>query len=227
MHALIEKKGLKAQLELQSFVTGQLMVNLDFYPDKPIRLLGLEKKYTEIPTIPTGLQELTKKLEELPLKEITANLNSALAGINKLVNSPDLQASLGSLNQLLKDADKLVKDIDTQAEPLVSSIRGTSDAARSAFVQAEKTLALKEGVPGEIGEGFVKTLTSARLTLDETQKAVGNLDMIAVQNANLGYELAETLEQIADLSRSFRVLADYLERNPQALIRGKSPSKGE
>ncbi len=227
MLALIEKRGLRAQLQLQSFVTGQLMVNLDFYPDKPIRLLGLEKKYPEIPTIPTGFQELTKKLEELPLKEITANLNSSLAGINKLVNSPDLQASLGSLNQLLKDADKLVKNIDIQAEPLVSNLKGTSDAARSAFVQAEKTLALKEGVPGEIGEGFVKTLTAARLTLDETQKAVGNLDVIAVQNANLGYELAETLEQIADLSRSFRVLADYLERNPQALIRGKSPSKGE
>jgi phospholipid/cholesterol/gamma-HCH transport system substrate-binding protein len=227
MHALIEKKGLRAQLQLQSFVTGQLMVNLDFYPDKPIRLVGLEKKYPEIPTIQTDLQELTKKLEELPLKEITANLNSALAGINKLVNSPDLQASLVSLNQLLKDADKLVKNIDTQAEPLASSIRGTSDAAHSAFVQAETTLALKEGVPGEIGEGFVKTLTAARLTLDETQKAVGNLDVIAVQNANLGYEIARTLEQIAELSRSFRVLADYLERHPEALIKGKSPSKGE
>jgi len=227
MHDLIEKKGLKAQLQLQSFVTGQLMVNLDFYPDKPVRLVGLDKEHPEIPTIPTSLEELTKKLQELPLKEITVNLNSAVAGINKLVNSPNLQASLGSLNQLLKDSDTLVKHIDTQADPLISSLRSTSNAARSAFVQAEKTLALKEGVPGEIGEGFVKTLTAARLTLDETQKAVGNLDVIAVQNANLGYEISKTLAQITEMSRSFRVLSDYLERHPEALIRGKSPSKGE
>ena len=227
IHALIEKRGLRAQLQLQSFVTGQLMVNLDFYPDKPIRLVGLEKKYPEIPTVQTGLQELTKKLEELPLKEITANLNSALAGISKVVNSPDLQASLSSLNQALKSIDKLAKDVDSQVGPLSSSVRNTSDAARSAFVQAEKTLALKEGVPGEIATGIVDTLKSARLALDEVQKTFSNVDRVAAQNANLGYEISRTVEQITALSRSLRVLTDYLEQHPEAFIRGKNPSKGE
>src|SRR5512134_2415689 len=44
LQALITK-GLRAQLQLQSFVTGQLMVNIDFYPNTPIRLVGLEKRY--------------------------------------------------------------------------------------------------------------------------------------------------------------------------------------
>jgi paraquat-inducible protein B len=75
--ALIEK-GLRAQLELQSFVTGQLVVNLDFYPNTPIRLVGLEKEYPEIPTIPSGIEQLKKRIEQLPLKEIADRLNEAL-----------------------------------------------------------------------------------------------------------------------------------------------------
>jgi phospholipid/cholesterol/gamma-HCH transport system substrate-binding protein len=226
LQALIEK-GLRAQLQLQSFVTGQLMVNLDFYPNTPIRLVGLEKRYAEIPTIPSGLEQLTKRLEELPLKEIADRLNETLTGISKLVNSRDLQASIGSLNQLLRNTDALVKNLNTEIGPLASEIKGTANAARAAFAQAEKTLRFDEGAPGQIASSIKETLASAQDTLKETTKAVKNINVIALQNVNLGYEIDRTLEHIAELSRSIRVLADYLERHPEALLRGKSSSKGE
>lgn len=244
LQALIEK-GLRAQLQLQSFVTGQLIVNLDFYPNTPVRLVGLEKKYHEIPTIPSSMEQLTKKFEDLPIKEIADRLNETLTGINRLVNSRDLQASIGSLNQLLNDSDalvrkldaqvgplasnanKLIKDVDAQVEPVASSIKGTTDAARAALAQAEKTLRFDEGVPGQVASGIKETLSSAQATLKATHKAVENINGIAVQNANLGYEIDRTLEQIAELSRSIRALADYLERHPEAFLRGKSPAKGE
>ncbi len=226
LQALIEK-GLRAQLQLQSFVTGQLVVNLDFYPNTPIRLVGLEKRYHEIPTIPSSLEQVTKRLEELPLREIADRLNETLAGINRLVNSGDLQASIGSLNQLLKNTDALVENLNTKVGPLASDIKGTTDAARAAFVQAKKTLRFDEGTPGEIASSIKETLSAAQATLKETNKAVENFNGIAVQNANLGYEIGRTLEQIAELSRSIRVLADYLERHPEALLRGKSPAKGD
>jgi paraquat-inducible protein B len=226
LQALI-KKGLRAQLQLQSFVTGQLMVNLDFYPNTPIRLVGLEKRYPEIPTIPSGLEQLAKRLEELPLKEIADRLNETLAGITRLVNSRDLQASIGSLNQLLQDGDILVKNLNSKVGPIASDIKGTTDAARAAFAQAEKTLRFDEGAPGQIASSIRETLSAAQDTLKKTGTAVENINVIAVQNANLGYEIGRTLEQIAELSRSIRVLADYLERHPEALLRGKSPAKGE
>jgi paraquat-inducible protein B len=226
LQALI-KKGLRAQLQLQSFVTGQLIVNIDFYPNTPIRLVGLEKNYPEIPTIPSSLEQLTRSLEELPLKEIADRLNETLAGINRLVTSRDLQASIGSLNHLLKNTDALVKNLNTQVGPLASDIKGTTDAARGAFVQAEKTLRFDEGVPGQIASSIKDTLSAAQDTLKETRTAVKNINGIAVQNANLGYEIGRTLEQIDELSRSIRILADYLERHPEALLRGKSPAKGE
>jgi paraquat-inducible protein B len=197
--ALIEK-GLRARLEPQSIVTGQFVVNVDFYPNTPIRLVGLEKEYPEIPTIPSGIEQLKKRIEELPLAEIADRLNETLAGMNKLLNSRDLHASIGLLNQLLKNTDALVTNLNTEV--------GHLDAE-------------------QIASSIEKTLSASQGTLNETRKAVENINVIAAQNANLGYEIGGTLEQINDLSRSVRVLADYLERHPETLLRGKRPAKGD
>jgi len=224
--ALIEK-GLKARLEIQSFVTGQLLINVDFHPDKPVRLVGLDKRYPEIPTIPTTLEELQKSIENLPLKEITEKLDSVLEGIDKIVHSPELTETFASLSQALKGVDALVRNIDGRISSLTAGLTGASEAARGAFVQAEKTFAMKEGVPGEISSGLKDTLESVRITLAKTQKAIEEVNRIAAQNVNVGYDISRSLEQITALSRSLRSLTDYLERHPEAFIKDKNPPKGE
>ena len=52
-------KGLRAQVTLQSMVTGQLMIDLDFHPGVPVRLSGLKSDFVEIPTIPSSMGALT------------------------------------------------------------------------------------------------------------------------------------------------------------------------
>jgi paraquat-inducible protein B len=52
--------GLRARLDSESFVTGQLYVNLDMFPSTPIRLL--QGGFPEIPTVPTPLEEAPKSL---------------------------------------------------------------------------------------------------------------------------------------------------------------------
>jgi len=215
------QRGLRAQLQPQSILTGQLMVNLDFHPDSPIRLVGFEHRFPEIPTIPSGMEQLTRKLEDLPIEQIANRLNDTLAGIDGLLNSGDLQASIGSLNQLLKSADGLVTHMDSEIGTLASDIRGTTDATRSLFAQAEKTLRFDEGVPGQIASELTGTLSASQLALKETRNAIENVNGIAEQNANLGYEMSRALHQITELSRSMRALADYLERHPESLLRGK------
>jgi paraquat-inducible protein B len=226
LQALIER-GLRAQLQQQSFLTGQLMVDLDFHPNSPIRLVGLEHNLPEIPTIPSGMEQLTRKLEDLPIEQIANRLNDTLAGIDELLNSGDLKASIGSLNQLLKNTNALVTHMDSEIGTVASDVRGTTDAARSLFAQTEKTLRFDEGVPGQIASGLTGTLAAAQRTLEETHKAVENVNGITAQNANLGYEMGRALNQITELSRSMRVLADYLERHPEALIRGKRHDTGD
>ena len=89
------KAGLRAQLQMQSLVTGQLIINLDFYPDKPLRLLGkklIEEKgihlgedVLEIPTIRTPMQKIEKTLEEVPLGDIAKSFGNSLEGIERFV----------------------------------------------------------------------------------------------------------------------------------------------
>ncbi len=221
------KKGLRAQLQMQSFVTGQLVVNLDFYPDKPAIFVGTEKRYPEIPTIHTPLEELTSTLKNLRLDRTIIKLESAIEGIDRVVSSPELKQSIVSLNRVLASIDTLARDVDGMVKPVASSLKDTSDAARGAFVQAEKTLAMKEGAPGEVAQGIRDTLKSARVTLEETQRAVSGVRRVADQNANLGYDVSRALEEIAELSRSLRSLTDYLDRHPEALIRGKKTTQGD
>ena len=61
------KRGLRAQIKMQSLVTGQLMIYADYFPDKPIRLVKAEPRYPEIPTIPSGTEEIMKTLEQIPV----------------------------------------------------------------------------------------------------------------------------------------------------------------
>jgi paraquat-inducible protein B len=228
------KKGMKAQLVLQSFVTGQLWIGLDLYPDKPVRLVGMIKDVPEIPTIPPTLEEISKTIGELPVKQIVWKLDNVITGIGRLVNSPELQRTVVNLEKATGDIDRLVKRVDSQVEPLSADVRRTLEeanktlaSAQGALAQAEKTLAFKEGVPGQVAESLLATLSSVRSSLDESRKALVEVQGLTSQSAYLGYEAGSTLEEMKSLSRSMRSLTDYLERHPESLIRGKSPGKGE
>jgi len=220
-------KGLKAQLKMKSYVTGQLFVALDLYPDKPIHLVGIEKRYKEIPTIPSTSDVLMATLDKMPIGEIVNGLVKLTNGVEKLVNSPEISSGLGNLGTSLKDLGTLVRKIDAEVTPLSSSIRGTSDAARSAFEQVEKTLALKEGVPGELAEGVRETLAQTGATLEKIRVSIGSYGQIAERNSDIGQDLGKTLGEIRAAARSIRSLSEYLERHPEAFVKGKQPSQGE
>ena len=222
INPLIEK-GLKAQLQTQSFVTGQLVINVDFYPDKPTKLANVDKEYPEIPTIPSTSQEIVKRLEELPLNEIAESLKNTLAGMDKLVNSPEMKGSLVSLHQTLKDTDKLVVNLDGRIGPLVTDLRSTLDEARGALANIEKAFSMKEGVPAQLGE----TMKKADTALQQAEKTLATIQGTAQDTSNVEYELKRTLKELSDALRSIRVLADYLDRHPESLLRGKPDPGGE
>ena len=236
-YALYDKlleKGMKAQLVLQSFVTGQLWIGLGFHPDKPIRLVGAVKDVPEIPTIPTTMEELQKTVENIPIKEIAAKLDNVITGIDRLVNSPEMQRTIVNLEKTTRDIGVLVRHVDNQVEPISADVRRTLEetnkalaSAKAALDQAEKTLAFQEGVPGQMAEKLMATLDSARSALDESRKALVEVQDLTSQSAYLGYEVGTTLEEMKSLSRSVRSMTDYLERHPESLIRGKSPEKGD
>lgn len=101
------KRGLAARLEIQSFVTGQLMIEFDFYPDKAPKLYGAMKEYPELPALPIS-PDIFKIMGEIPIKDISDNLEQTVAGLNRLINSESI-TQLGSALQELTGAARSVR----------------------------------------------------------------------------------------------------------------------
>jgi phospholipid/cholesterol/gamma-HCH transport system substrate-binding protein len=203
------EKGLKAQLDIESFVTGKLYINMDFFPERPAKLFGLDPRYPEIPTIPSLKEEILHTLQKLPEKII-----EVADGVARLVNSPAAQDSL-------RDLDGLIRSVATQIGPLMASVRTTSDAARGAFRQGEKTLAMREGASAEMAASFTDMMKKASASLDQINSTLGTYQKLAEPSGNLGRDLTRTLEEVDAAARSVRTLTDYLELHPEAVLKGK------
>ncbi len=188
MNSLVTQ-GLRAQLQIQSLVTGQLFIQCDFFPEKPVVLRGFDPEHYEVPTIPSQIDELTKTIEKLPLEELVNKLMHAVEGIDKLVHSPELSGSISALQQALNDFGALVKNIDGEVDPVAASFSKTAEAAQAALDQINKTFEAIEGTTGK--------------------------------DSPLYHEINNVIEDLSAAVRSIRVMADYLERHPEALIRGK------
>jgi paraquat-inducible protein B len=106
--ALIER-GLRAQLQVASVVTGQLTVYLDFVPGAPAKMNGpKDARYPEIPSIPTNIEQLQQRLEALPINDIMAKLDASLTGIDRIANSPNIEGGMVAARKLITDIDRQV-----------------------------------------------------------------------------------------------------------------------
>jgi paraquat-inducible protein B len=238
--------GVRAQLAMQSFLTGQLYVDLDFYPGSPLTLSAVETRYPQIGAIQTGLRRLGKTIETLPIDQLAAKALDTLQGIDRTVNSPRIGEILDALQQSVASLERLTAKLDAEVGPLVASVRGAADSTAAAMDQVRQTLAFESGVPGKMASSFIGTMDQARQTLNlkdgpvapalagltraaesadqalrEAKGAFAGADEMLDPRSDTRRRLQTLLEELAAASRSLRVLADYLERHPEALIQGK------
>ncbi len=249
-------RGLRAKLGIQSFVTGKLFVELGFFPDEEPRLVGPPEDYPEVPTIASTFEKITQTVQNIPIEEIFNKLSASLAGIEKVVNSPDITQSIRNLNQTVAAIQTLVQNLDkrtlrltdaaeatlTEAHSLVSNMNGhlepiATDAktalqsANAALIRARKTLTLESGIQKEVivsikemADAIRKTADAARPAIAEGQKAMANIGALTEKDSAASYQISQTLKELSSAARAIRVWAEYLERHPEALIRGKGGS---
>lgn len=216
---LLIAQGLKAQLQLQNLITGQLIIELDFHKERPVRLVGSNSKHPEIPTIPSSLEEFTNVLVNLPLEELMSKLISAIEGINKTVNSEDFAESIQGMNQTLKDLQLLVQSLNDQIDPLSKGFQGTISEAQEFVRNFDKKITMLQT---DIDQAAI----AARDALAQAEKTFGAIESVTSEDSALIYQVTNTLEELSSAARSIRAWADYLERHPEAIIRGKTEYEG-
>jgi paraquat-inducible protein B len=197
--------GLRAQLQLQSLLTGQLFIQIDFDPKTEARLVGngkFSRTYPEIPTIPTPIERIGKLLEGIPLDKVMADIISGIEGIERLVNSGDLQQSITVLRGALEDFRSLVNNLDRQIEPLASNARLTLEDARNALQKAGSTL---DDVSG--------TLQQAGTTLQSADELLSDEQILTA--------LDSALNEISSAAYAVRILAETINNQPESLLKGR------
>ena len=228
---LIER-GLRAELSLESLVTGQMMVELDFKPDTPIKLVGAETKYPEIPTVVSALDRLAQSIQKLPIEELFNKIMGAVEGISKVVNSPDLMAAVQSLNLAVNDARELLQDVDAQVEPLANTATRTMNdfgtLAKDVDQQVDPlakeatgTLRAYRKLARDVDAKVDPLSKSAIAAMKAAESAIKSIDDLVGKDSPTVADLDTTLQELSEAARSLRILADYLEQHPDAIIKGK------
>jgi len=208
--------GLRAQLQMESIVTGQLYVELSYRPDAaPGQFEASPTAWPEIPTTPsllaalgTGagslmadvlriLFQVNAMLEEVDMLEINAAVVASAQAVERLVDAPEIRAVLeqvpgmnAQISRTMTEVELLAARANAAIDPLQLQLEGTTTE-------------------------MVVTLQTLRQTLEETHGLFS-------ADSGIGYGLHETLASLRDAADALRLLAISLEQNPDMLLRGRS-----
>lgn len=203
--------GVRAQLSTESLVTGRKYIALDLDPENPIPLEAVPgTPYPEIPTVSTGLERIEEEvygiIAQLGAVQLDALVNvatEAFGEIGTLAGSPELSAAVAQLpetvdrlNTTVGDLQRLLVKVDSSLSPMTEAVQRTTEQATSTLRQLETTLQDVGGV-------------------------IENVDGVLEPQSPVFVQFERAMLDLSSASRALRDLADYLERNPSALLRGR------
>jgi paraquat-inducible protein B len=139
-----------------------------------------------------SLSHIAKALEKVPFDKIGA----------------DLRKTLNSLDATLRSADKLVKRVDQEV---------ASDA-REVLVEARRMLQSTDQLVKRLDQ---EVAPEVRTAIEGVRRTLNVAEHSLTADAPLQQGMRDTLREMSRAAQSLRLLADYLERHPEALVRGK------
>lgn len=211
-------EGLRAKLNYQSIVTGMLYIELDFIADKGEKydLKYGGTRFKEIPAAKSGLSELAKGFEKtmadvakIDFAGIGQNVHSAIVKVNEKLDAIDAKAISDNAVSALKGVDDLVCN------------RDVAEAIKKLDVLLSDSDALVNDARAEL-KNFSSSGASLAARLDEVLR---NVNSVVAPQSPLRYQIAVLVKTMNDSMSYISNFTDYLQRNPNSLLRGKDNSK--
>lgn len=216
------QRGLFAQLSLESFITGQLFVELSVdakrSPEMQSHLMG-SSDLIEIPTVSSSLDQITADAAEIisqlsvvdfPLLEdnvnaVLENLATALAGID----------SPGISRAVIGAADGVTAFVSS------SELNRSVLAAQEAFDSLKSSLDSFNMKEGPLADTLAVWTSELSQALKGLNAVTGQISAMTEPEGVLRFELESTLRELSRTAKSIRELAEYLETNPNAVLTGR------
>lgn len=213
------QRGFRGRLDAESLVTGVLYVSLDIVPNAPPPVLHqLTSEYLEVPTLPSDIQQLLANLAHIDVHGLSDKLNGILTRLDTSLSQLNVAEINAGVTNLLGAANHVLTTPD-----LTNSIASASRA----LAQAEVLLKRVDSRVDPLADSVTNTLYDARKTLVDVRVAFQNVSDLLGPDSALRPDLILALEQLGDAGRSVAELADFLHRNPNALLAGKKRTKDQ
>jgi len=239
--AVLETDGLIGDkyVNIQSRGTGQILKSGDTIQTAASSFGELADTVKELP-----IQEISDKLlstltgmdrlVNLPvLEDSLVNLNETIKDIQRFVRHADkgLEKLMAGFENAESNLQTVLANIDNKIEPMAKDFRAVTVAARRTLKQAEKTLSLEDEKAAavassikEAADAVREAARTANLTFVQAEKALSNIDALTAEDSKEIYQLRNTLKELSAAARAIKNWAEYLERHPEAIFRGKGTS---
>ncbi len=189
------RQGMRAVLESSNFVTGQKDISLQYIPNAGPAELRQEGPAMLLPSQSGGIDGITTSLAD-----ITAKLDR--------IPFDDIGQNLSNL---LKSVNRTVSGPDVQ----------------TALHRLSDTLTDVQSLVHHADRGMTPVLARLPQISDDLQHAIHHVDGLLGENgyggnSDFSRNMSRLLDQVNEAARSIRLLADFLDRHPEALIRGRT-----
>lgn len=207
--------GLRAKLNFQSIVTGMLYIELDYFeePNTPFRMFNImPENIMEIPVVESNISDSIKLMEKT-LKEVSEiDFNALSKNINALLetsNEKIAQIDVAKINSNLVGALENINAITEKAnkENLPAEIKTAIANAKTFFKGSDNNIK--------------KLASNAEETMANINRLAENANALISPNSPFLYDISIFLQNISQTAYSLKTLADFLDRNPSALLTGR------
>jgi len=235
---LLIQRGLVARLATQSLLTGLLYVDLDLQPGRSMAAApaAAGAALPAIPTEATRLQTLQAQLEGLDLAQIGRDLAVVAASARQLLAGPEAQLLLRRSADAAGQLQQLAQALQQQLPPLARSAEATLADTRRHLATLAPAVAQATGQVGTAAQQVAAAASQAQALAQaglpmvaEVQRAslalgqaAGALREAAADDSALRLNADRALQDVAGAARALRELGELLQRQPDALLRGRA-----
>lgn len=202
------ERGLRARLQLQSLITGQYRVELDFFPDTPMNFRSSTPDL-EIPTVPSPIDTLQRTLARLPIEQLTASLASILENVSAAVDNGKLKAGVEAFAATFAETQRILSD-----SPLRHALENTLQQVDGA------SRAMQKELPGALA-AFHTAMDNMSQASERLRRVADSAEGTLGRDSPTMNDVRRLLKESIAAVRALRNLADMLERNPEALLKGR------
>jgi paraquat-inducible protein B len=213
--------GMRAQLEVLGLATGLLFVELDFMDPKeyPADPKLTDPRFAVVPAVQStiaGFYESTSDIlanvKQVDFAGLSRNINSLVTDFRKQLAETDVKGLTEQWKKTGVQVEALVGSPDIQRT--FNNLNAAADDLRGMIARLDKQI---EPTSQELAQ----TLAETRKTMESFSAAAVAAQGFLATHGGLGGEITTTLNHLGEAADAVKRLADFLERNPNALIAGR------